>query len=103
MVDQPVEDCALLFTLDQLGAGVDQGRPAHRASMTSVVKLLATVTRLCWRRWTCLRTVFETSNGPPRPKLRGPKSDVGFGLRRGNSSRQRPRSREELLLGSTRS
>jgi hypothetical protein len=50
MVDQPVENYALLFTLDQLGAGVDQGRPAHRASMTSIGKLLATVTRLCWPR-----------------------------------------------------
>src|SRR5207245_2528714 len=32
---QRVQDCGLLLALDQLGAGVDRGRPAHRASMSA--------------------------------------------------------------------
>ncbi len=32
-VDQHVQDCALLLALDQFGTRVDQGQPAHRASM----------------------------------------------------------------------
>jgi hypothetical protein len=31
---QPVQDCGLLLALDQLGAGVDQGHPAHLGSMS---------------------------------------------------------------------
>jgi ABC-2 type transport system ATP-binding protein len=34
---QRVQNCGLLLALDQLGAGVDPGRPAHRPSMTLLV------------------------------------------------------------------
>jgi len=32
---QRVQECGFLLALDQLGAGIDQGRPAHRASMSA--------------------------------------------------------------------
>jgi hypothetical protein len=43
-----VQDCRLLLALDQLGAGINQGRPAHRASMSAVVCLVQSTPVTRW-------------------------------------------------------
>src|SRR4029077_5332300 len=58
-IDQRVQECGLLLSLEQLGAGVDQGHPAHRASM-SATGCSAQLTRQ-------LTTRRSTSEGSDQP------------------------------------